>query len=294
MRILTYTVTPEEDGRMVKGILRGSLQLSYTLLKSLKWRENAILLNGQSVHVNTIVHVGDTVSVVLSERTPREDLYCANAAKPDIVYEDDDLLVLNKPAGVAMHPKSGDASAPSLAAMLTSYLGEGSVPHFVSRLDKGTSGLLIAAKSGYVHDRLRRALHSSDLRREYRAVAVGRVEPPYGVIDAPIGRAEGSIIRRCVRADGLQSLTEYEALQVSGRFTLLRLRPQTGRTHQLRVHMAYLGHPLAGDWLYGMEDKTLIARPALHSYELWFTQPVTGQKLHFTAPIPQDMQRLME
>ena len=294
MRILTYTVTPEEDGRMVKGILRGSLQLSYTLLKSLKWRENAILLNGQSVHVNTIVHAGDPVSVVLSERTPREDLYCANAAKPDIVYEDDDLLVLNKPAGVAMHPKSGDASAPSLAAMLTNYLGEGSVPHFVSRLDKGTSGLLIAAKSGYVHDRLRRALHSSDLRREYRAVAVGRVEPPYSVIDAPIGRAEGSIIRRCVRADGLQSLTEYETLQVNDRFTLLRLRPQTGRTHQLRVHMAYLGHPLAGDWLYGTEDKTLIARPALHSYELWFTQPVTGQELHFTAPIPQDMQRLME
>ena len=294
MRILTYTVTPEEDGRMVKGILRGSLQLSYTLLKSLKWRENAILLNGQSVHVNTIVHAGDVVSVALSERTPREDLYCANAAKPDIVYEDDDLLVLNKPAGIAMHPKSGDASASSLAAILTSYLGEGSVPHFVSRLDKGTSGLLIAAKSGYVHDRLRRALHSSDLRREYRAVAVGRVEPPYGVIDAPIGRAEGSIIRRCVRADGLQSLTEYETLQVNDRFTLLRLRPQTGRTHQLRVHMAYLGHPLAGDWLYGTEDKTLIARPALHSYELWFTQPVTGQELHFTAPIPQDMQRLME
>ena len=293
MRILTYTVTPEEDGRMVKGILRGSLQLSYTLLKSLKWRENAILLNGQSVHVNTIVHAGDTVSVVLSERTPREDLYCANAAKPDIVYEDDDLLVLNKPAGVAMHPKSGDASVPSLAAMLTSYLGEGSVPHFVSRLDKGTSGLLIAAKSGYVHDRLRRALHSSDLRREYRAVAVCR-EPPCGVIDAPIGRAEGSIIRRCVRVDGLPSLTEYETLQVNDRFTLLRLRPQTGRTHQLRVHMAYLGHPLAGDWLYGTEDKTLIARPALHSYELWFTQPVTGQELHFTAPIPQDMQRLME
>ena len=294
MRILTYTVTPEEDGRMVKGILRGSLQLSYTLLKSLKWRENAILLNGQSVHVNAIVHTGDVVRVALSERTPREDLYCANAAKPDIVYEDDDLLVLNKPVGVAMHPKSGDASAPSLAAMLTSYLGEGSVPHFVSRLDKGTSGLLIAAKSGYVHDRLRRALHSSDLRREYRAVAVGRVEPPYGVIDAPIGRAEGSIIRRCVRADGLSSLTEYETLQVNDRFTLLRLRPQTGRTHQLRVHMAYLGHPLAGDWLYGTEDKTLIARPALHSYELWFTQPVTGQELHFTAPIPQDMQRLME
>lgn len=294
MRILTHTVSPEEEGRMVKGILRGSLQLSYTLLKSLKWRENAILLNGQSVHVNAIVHAGDVVSVALSERTPREDLYCENTAAPDIVYEDKDLLVLNKPAGVAMHPKADDAAAPSLAAMLTGYLGEGSVPHFVSRLDKGTSGLLIAAKSGYVHDRLRRALHSSELRREYRAVAVGQVTPPRGVIDAPIGRADGSIIRRCVREDGLVSRTEYEVLQTTERFTLLRLRPETGRTHQLRVHMAYLGHPLAGDWLYGTEDKNLIARPALHSYELWFTQPITGQELHFTAPIPQDMQQLLE
>ena len=293
MRTLTYTVPPEENGRMVKGILRGDLHLSYTLLKSLKWRENAILLNGQSVHVNAIVHTGDVVSVALSERAPREDLYCEHTARPNIVYEDDDLLVLNKPAGVAMHPKTDDASAPSLAAMLTGYLGEGSVPHFVSRLDKGTSGLLIAAKSGYVHDRLRRALHSDNLRREYRAVAVGRVSPDHGVIDAPIGRADGSIIRRCVRADGLPSLTEYETLQTNERFTLLRLRPQTGRTHQLRVHMAYLGYPLAGDWLYGTEDKNLIARPALHSYELWFTQPITGQELHFTAPIPQDMQRLL-
>lgn len=294
MRILTHTVSPEEEGRMVKGILRGSLQLSYTLLKSLKWRENAILLNGQSVHVNAIVHAGDVVSVALSERTPREDLYCENTAAPDIVYEDEDLLVLNKPAGIAMHPKADDAAAPSLAVMLTGYLGEGSVPHFVSRLDKGTSGLLIAAKSGYVHDRLRRALHSSELRREYRAVAVGQVTPPCGVIDAPISRADGSIIRRCVREDGLVSRTEYEVLQTTERFTLLRLRPETGRTHQLRVHMAYLGHPLAGDWLYGTEDKNLIARPALHSYELWFTQPVTGQEMHFTAPIPQDMQRLLE
>ena len=294
MRILTYTVPPEENGRMVKGILRGDLHLSYTLLKSLKWRENAILLNGQSVHVNAIVHTGDVVSVALSERAPREDLYCEHTARPNIVYEDDDLLVLNKPAGVAMHPKTDDASAPSLAAMLTGYLGEGSVPHFVSRLDKGTSGLLIAAKSGYVHDRLRRALHSDNLRREYRAVAVGAVTPDHGVIDAPIGRADGSIIRRCVREDGLVSRTEYEVLQTTERFTLLRLRPETGRTHQLRVHMAYLGHPLVGDWLYGTENKNLIARPALHSYELWFTQPITGQELHFTASIPQDMQRLLE
>ena len=183
MRTLTYTVPPEEDGRMVKGILRGDLHLSYTLLKSLKWRENAILLNGQSVHVNAIVHTGDVVSVALSERAPREDLYCEHTARPNIVYEDDDLLVLNKPAGVAMHPKADDASAPSLAAMLTGYLGEGSVPHFVSRLDKGTSGLLIAAKSGYVHDRLRGELHHPPLR------ACRRPAEPDGIRNAANKRA---------------------------------------------------------------------------------------------------------
>ena len=294
MRILTYTVPPALEGRMVKGILRGELHISYTLLKSLKWRENAILLNGRSVHVNACVRAGDVVSVALDERAPRQTLSVMGANAPDIVYEDEDLLVLNKPAGIAMHPKADGTGAPSLAAMLTGYLGEGSVPHFVSRLDKGTSGLLIAAKSGYVHDRLRRALHSDALRREYRGIAVGQVAPPCGVIDAPIGRADGSIIRRCVRADGLPSVTEYETLQTTERFTLLRLRPQTGRTHQLRVHMAHLGYPLAGDWLYGTEDKGLIARPALHSCELTFTQPVTGQELHFTAPLPEDMARLLE
>ena len=293
MRTLSITVTEKMDGRMVKGILRGELQLSYTLLKSLKWREGAILLNGQSVHVNAIVHTGDVVSVNLSERGGAPSaLPCPMAL--DIVYEDDDLLVLNKPAGIAMHPKSTDLSAPSMATALTAYLGEGSVAHFVSRLDKGTSGLFLAAKTGYVHDRLRRALHSDALRREYRAVAVGTVTPPSGVIEAPIGRADGSLVKRCVREGGLPSVTEYETLEVCGGFTLLRLVPRTGRTHQLRVHMAHLGYPLAGDWLYGTEDKTLIARPALHSCELWFTHPITGEALHFTAPLPDDMEKLMK
>ena len=246
------------------------------------------------MHVNAVAAEGDVIRVELSERAPRRGDVSPLPLRLNVVYEDEDLLVLNKDAGLAMHPSSTDPSSPNLAGALVGYLGAGSVPHFVSRLDKGTSGLLIAAKSGYVHDRLARALHSDALRREYRADAVGTVTPGRGVIDAPIGRADGSIIRRCVRADGLPSRTEYEALQKNDRFTLLRLRPETGRTHQLRVHMAHLGYPLAGDWLYGTEDRSLIARPALHSYELWFTHPVTGQELHFTAPIPQDMQHLME
>ena len=148
-------------------LLRGELGISSTLLKTLKWREGAILLNGAGVHVNAVVRSGDTVTVVLSERAPRETDVAPLDIPLAIVYEDEDLLVLNKPAGLAMHPMSTDLAAPNLAGALVAYLGEGTVPHFVSRLDKGTSGLLIAAKSGYVHELLRRALHSEELRREY-------------------------------------------------------------------------------------------------------------------------------
>ena len=294
MRVLHCTVPAAYDGRPLKHLLRGELGISSTLLKTLKWRAGAITLNGESVRVNALVRTGDEVRVTLFERAPRETDVAPLDLPLDIVYEDEDLLVLNKRAGLAMHPMSTDLAAPNLAGALVAYLGAGTVPHFVSRLDKGTSGLLIAAKSGYVHELLRRALHSEALRREYRALAVGHVMPPRGVIDAPIARAEGSLVKRCVSPDGLPSRTEYEVLSYHGVLTLLRLAPLTGRTHQLRVHMASLGCPLAGDWLYGTEDKALIARPALHSYALWFTHPLTGEALHFTAPLPKDMERLIK
>ncbi len=294
MRVLHCTVPAAYDGRPLKHLLRGELGISSTLLKTLKWRAGAITLNGESVRVNALVRTGDEVCVTLSERVPRETDVAPLDLPLDIAYEDEDLLVLNKRAGLAMHPMSTDLAAPNLAGALVAYLGAGTVSHFVSRLDKGTSGLLIAAKSGYVHELLRRALHSEALRREYRALAVGHVMPPRGVIDAPIARAEGSLVKRCVSPDGLPSRTEYEVLSYHGGLTLLRLAPLTGRTHQLRVHMASLGCPLAGDWLYGTEDKALIARPALHSYALWFTHPLTGEALHFTAPLPEDMERLIK
>ena len=293
MRTLEYAVPAERDGQPLRNILRGELRVSYSLLKSLKWREGAILLNGSPARVNAVVRAGDRVTVALSER--REAPPPAPCALTlDVVYEDDDLLVINKPARVAMHPRRAAPESPDMASALAAYLGDGSAAHFVSRLDKGTSGLFLAAKNGYVHDRLRVALHTEGLRREYRAVAVGRVAPEHGSIDLPIGRAEQSIVKRCVRADGLPSRTEYEVLAQNGAFSYLRLVPYTGRTHQLRVHMAALGHPLAGDWLYGTEDASLIDRPALHSRELWFTQPITGKELHFTAPLPEDMARLLE
>lgn len=294
MRTLTYTVPRELDGTRLKHILRGELRLSSTLLKTLKWREGAITLNGASARVDAPVRAGDTVSVTLFERDARENDVKAIPLPLEIVYEDEDLLVLSKPGDLAMHPKSTDPAAPHLAGALVAYLGEGSVPHFVSRLDKGTSGLLIAAKSGYVHELLRRALHTDALRREYLALAVGHVAPERGRVDRPIAREEGSLVKRCCREDGQPSRTEYEVLSYHGDLTLLRLTPHTGRTHQLRVHMASLGFPLLGDWLYGKEERALIARPALHSAFLRFTHPLSGKELSFTSPLPPDMAKFTE
>ena len=292
MRKLTAIVTRERDGAMVKGILRNELQISYTLMKRLKWCDGAILLNGESVHVNAVVHAGDEVSVILHEK--HLPPLSKSTLHLDVVYEDEDLLVINKPAGVAMHPKRTGDAVPDLAQAVSAHLGEGYGVHFVNRLDKGTSGLLIAAKSGYIHNCLRRALHTNALLREYRAVVEGELEQEKGSIDLPIARAENSIVRRTVRADGLPCHTEYEVLAKHGAYSLVRLLPSTGRTHQLRVHMAAIGHPLVGDWLYGKEEAELIARPALHSYALHLKHPVSGEDLDFIAPIPQDMERLME
>lgn len=293
MQTLRYTAGAAQDGKKLKHLLRGELQLSSTLLKTLKWREGAILLNGAPSRVDATVHAGDVIEVTIDEREVRAGDVQPLDLPLDVVYEDDCLLVLNKPAELAMHPKSTDPSAPHLAGALVNYLGSGSVPHFVSRLDKGTSGLLIAAKSGYVHELLRRALHTNALRREYLALAVGEVTPKHGTVDLPIAREEGSLVKRCCRADGLPSKTEYEVLSCRGGLSLVHLIPHTGRTHQLRVHMAALGYPLLGDWLYGTEEREKIARPALHSAFLRFTHPITGEKLSFEAPLPEDMARFL-
>ena len=163
----------------------------------------------------------------------------------------------------------------------------------MNRLDKGTTGLMAVAKSGYIHDRLRRTLHTDGFSREYRAVCVGCPKPPAGTIDAPIGRDETSAVRRMVRSDGQRAVSHYEVLSQRNGLSFVKLQPETGRTHQLRVHMAHIGCPLAGDWLYGTEDPDLISRPALHAYALALTHPVTGTHLYFTAPIPADMEKLI-
>ena len=201
-------------------------------------------------------------------------------------------MVLNKPAGMTAHASNFLPDTPTVAGALAWQRGADFIFHVVNRLDKGTTGLMVVAKSGYVHDRLRRTLHSDGFCREYRAICIGCPVPPSGTIDAPIGRDETSAIRRVVRPDGQYAVSHYEVLSSRNGLSFVKLLPETGRTHQLRVHMASIGHPLAGDWLYGTEDPGLILRPALHSYTLTMTHPVTGELLHFTAPIPADMQAL--
>ena len=200
--------------------------------------------------------------------------------------------MVDKPAGMTAHASNFLPDTPTVAGALAFVRGTEFIFHPVNRLDKGTTGLMVIAKSGYVHDLLRRSLHTDRFRREYLAVCVGTPPSGSGTIDAPIGRDETSTVRRCVRPDGSPAVSHYRVLGTRDGLTLVALLPETGRTHQLRVHMASIGCPLAGDWLYGTEDPTLIARPALHSHRLTLIHPITGDPLNLTAPPPEDLIRL--
>ena len=153
---------------------------------------------------------------------------------------------------------------------------------------------MAVAKTGFIHARCMALLHTESFRRDYRAVCEGVPSPAEGDIDLPVARAEGSLLRRQIDPQGLPAHTHYEVLETACGRALLRLTPTTGRTHQLRLHMAAIGHPLTGDWLYGTEDKSLIARPALHSCRLRMVHPLTGAVIDVTAPLPEDIQRLLK
>lgn len=292
MRILEHIVTPAEDGQRVKHLLRSRWQLSTTLLKHLKWN-GGILLNGRSVPVNTPAHTGDVLTADVSDPPGNNEHICPVDFPLDILYEDEDLLVLNKPAGIAIHSAALTEETVTVAGSVVHYLGQDSF-HCVNRLDRGTTGAMVVAKTGYMHARCMALLHSGDFYREYRGVCLGQPQPPAGEIILPIGRDPSSVLRRRIDPEGLPSRTVYETLSTGGALSLLRLLPATGRTHQLRVHLAAIGHPLAGDWLYGTEDRALIARPALHSYILHLRQPLSGADITVTAPIPEDMTRLIQ
>ena len=292
MRILTHTVAAGEDGLTVRQLLRSLWHIDHSLLSRLKFR-SAITLNGAPVTVRAVARTGDLLCADVSD-LPGENPHIQPVDFPlDVLYEDDDLLLLNKPAGIALHPAALTEESVTLAGAVAFYLHSDTF-HAVNRLDRGTTGIMAVAKTGFVHARCMAQLHTPDFQRDYRAVCEGVPQPPEGDIDLPLGRAEGSLLRRQPDPAGQAAHTHYQVLETGQGRALLRLTPTTGRTHQLRVHMAAIGHPLTGDWLYGTEDRALIARPALHSYHLRMLHPVTGAVIDVTAPLPEDIQRLLK
>ena len=289
---LELVVTAEQDGRSVHSLLKYELGLSTARMNRLKRTETGLTVNGVRVFTSAVLRTGDRLAV---------DLDAVERAAPvppvpmelDILFEDEHLLILNKPAPLAVIPSSLSPGEPTLAGGLAAYLGSGSSFHPVNRLDRGTTGLLSVAKNGYIHDRLRRQLHTGAFFRQYLAVCVGAPQPAQGSIDLPIGRAPGSLILRRTSPEGQPAHTDYRSLTAAGGHSLVELTPRTGRTHQLRVHMAAIGCPLAGDWLYGQECAA-IGRPAPHAARLKLLHPVSGIELSFSAPLPADMKNLLE
>ena len=289
-RRLEWTVTqPQRVGEL----LRREMGCSAAVVRTAKGYPDGILLDGVHAAVNDLACPGQVLSILLADRT---DGGLEPAQGPlDIVYQDEDLLVLNKAPGVAVHPSPGH-HIDTLGNFLTDYYKKQGIPFVfrpVNRLDRGTSGLMAAARHAHAQELLKHQLHTGAFRRVYLAVCQGVPNPDKGVVDMPIGRADGSVLQRQVRADGARAVTHYQVVAVGALRSLVRLELETGRTHQIRVHMAWLGHPLVGDFLYGVETPALIGRTALHSWRLSVQQPLTGETLEWTAPLPEDMRRLL-
>ena len=288
--ILESVVLPADDGRKIKFYVRGAMGVSYGQFASLKMREG-MRVNGVPVHANHILRTGDRVEVAIEETG--SSLAEPVAGEVDVRYEDDMLMILNKPAPLACQSSSRNA-APALENFLMARYGAGFVFRPLNRLDKGTSGLLCAAKNAHAYQLMQKTLHTGDYLRQYLAVVCGRLEGS-GVVDAPIAKEDAASVRRVVDYEkGKPAVTRWESQGIFGDYSLVRLTLETGRTHQIRVHMAHLGHPVAGDFLYGMELACLPGRFALHSARIRLTHPMTGEVLEITSPLPEELQNLLQ
>ncbi len=293
IRYLTVPISEELAGAEVNTLLRRHLHLSGTVLRRVKWLPDGITVDGVRVNVRYRVAAGQGLSVRLSDPDGAEQPV-PRSGPLDIVYEDEDMVVVNKAPGVLVHPSHGHFDDTVGNYLMWHYREnrEASGFHPVHRLDKGTSGLLVIAKHPHGQEKLKNQLHTGDFRRIYLAVCDGVPRPAQGIIDAPIGRMPGSLMARRVDAEGQPARTRYRVLQTAGGRALVELELDTGRTHQIRVHMAHMGCPLTGDFLYGRET-ALISRPALHSARLELVHPITGARLSLSAPLPEDIRALL-
>ena len=260
-----------------------------------------VTLNGKTASKSDKVKIGDIVEITYPEPVSSEAV--PQDIPLDIIYEDDDLLVVNKPKGMVVHPAAGNPDGTLVNALLyhcgDSLSGIGGVvrPGIVHRIDKDTSGLLMVAKNDAAHLKLSEQIKEHSFTREYEAVIIGHLKEQKGSIDAPIGRSKNDRKKMAVtELNSKNAVTRYEVLEEYPGFSYVRLGLETGRTHQIRVHMAYLGHPLAGDGVYGGRnaERIMESGQCLHARKIGFIHPTTGKYMEFTSPLPEYFTKFLE
>lgn len=284
---LCYVVPPEAEGQRL-GIFLRTRGVTAGLIKSVKHRGDGFWADGLPLHTDQPIHTGQRITFRLPPES--ETSVLPQPIPVQIAYEDEFAAVLDKPAGLAVHPTLNYPDH-TLANGWIYYLkcqGKSGVFRPVNRIDKNTSGLVLCAQNAFAAPLL-----AENVQKCYLAIVQGKMPLGAGYVEAPIGRRGDSIIGRCVTPEGKYSLTDYTVLASDAQFSLLACTPRTGRTHQIRVHMAYIGHPLAGDTLYGGDAKE-IGRHALHCGMLRFAHPLTRNPIKVTSALPQDMRQLAQ
>ncbi len=261
--------------------------------------EGRLEINGKPAKANQKLKVGDTLC--LDVPPPVEPKVVKQDIPLDIIYEDDEIIVINKPQGMVVHPAAGNYDGTLVNALMAhcgnSLSGINGVmrPGIVHRIDKDTSGLLIVAKTNNAHLSLAEQIKEHSCAREYKALLWGRLKTTEGTVDAPIGRNPKDRKKMCVIKGGKPAVTHYEVIEEFEGYTLVKCRLETGRTHQIRVHMSHIGHPVACDPVYGVKKEKLSADgQLLHAYKLGFTHPKTGEKTYLTCPLPDYFENILE
>lgn len=292
IRKLRYEIESEFQGVTIEKYLKMK-NYSHGCLVYLKKTEEGIKKNGIWAYTRDKLNAGDVLETIFVEEDSSENIVAVDMPL-DIVFEDEDILVLNKSADTPIHPSQGNYEN-SLANGVMNYYqkkGENFVFRCINRLDRDTTGLVVIAKNMLSGAVLSQAMINREIHRTYLALVKGEL-PENGTINLPIARKDGSTIERCVdRECGERAVTHYECVDKNEKYSLAKIWLETGRTHQIRVHMNAIGHPLPGDFLYHA-DFSEIGRQALHSWRLEFAHPITGEMMKFEQPLPEDMRKLI-
>ncbi|WP_240941712.1 RluA family pseudouridine synthase [Paenibacillus sp. HB172176] len=297
---LEIVVTEEDHGKETRKVLQKHLGVSRKLLSQVKLTEHGLTVNERRVYTTAPVATGDVIRLRML-REESEDIL-PQPMELEIMFEDDDLLIVNKPAGMIVHPTHGHYTGTLANGVVRHWQERGERVRFrpIHRLDEETSGLVAIAKTSYVHQQLSEQLQAGEVTKLYRAYVYERPEPEAGTIDANIDRDEINRHLRVVTPAGYPSVTHYETLysRKDGAASIVKLKLETGRTHQIRVHMRHIGCPLIGDKLYGKEEiaradwEHAAGRHALHAETLGFRHPITGKSVQWHAPLPPELLEL--